>query len=267
MAEKVTIGNAELWHGDCLEVMAGLADGSVQLLVTSPPYFNSREYAEWPTYAAYLEHLTAFVAESARVVADGRMLAINVSAVIQARVSRNARSQRFNIPGDLHTICVRAGLWFQEDIIWAKPEGAAINRNQRFSVDRHPMQWRANPTTEHILVYQVPTAQSNDAIIRANAGKAGRVDGTFHRSDLWAINPVTRSNHSAPFPVEIPERLIRYYTWAGDVVLDPYAGSGTTGIACANMGRQFIGIERDDRYFDIACERIENEQRRCRLAV
>ena len=246
----------DLHHGDCLEVMAGLADGSVQLLVTSPPYFNAREYAEWPTYSAYLEHLAAFVDEAARVVAAGRMVAINVSAVIQARASRNARSQRFNIPGALHAICASAGLWLQEDIIWAKPEGAAINRNQRFSVDRHPMQWRANPTTEHILVYQVPTAQSNDAIIRANVGKAGRVDGAFHRSDLWAINPVTRSDHSAPFPVEIPERLIRYYTWVGDTVLDPYAGSGTTGIACANTGRQFIGIERDDKYFAIASERI-----------
>lgn len=251
---------AQLFHGDCLEVMAGLADGSAQCLVTSPPYFNAREYAGWATYDDYLSHLAAFVASAARVVTAGRMVCINVSAVIQARQARNGRSQRFNIPGDLHAICREAGLWFQEDLIWAKPEGAAINRNQRFSVDRHPMQWRANPTTEHILVYQVPTSETNDAIIRAYGGR-DRIAGAFDRSDLWHIAPVSRSDHSAPYPIDLPERLIRYYTWSGDAVIDPYMGSGTTGVACVNMGRQFVGIERDDKYFAIASERIAAARR------
>src|SRR5690606_11386244 len=104
------------------------------------------------------------------------------SPVIEPRRKRNERSKRHNIPGDLHGICRDLGLWFCENITWAKPEGAAINRNQRFSLDRHPMQWRANPVTESVLVYQKPTKDLNDAIIAAYGGE-GRVGDDFARSD------------------------------------------------------------------------------------
>lgn len=245
----------QLIHGDCLEVMANLPKACAHVLITSPPYFNARDYAEWPSYKEYLQDMSRFIRLAVEVVAPGRMVCINVSAVIQPRPNRSSRSQRFNLPGDIHALCEAAGLWFQEDLIWVKPEGAAVNRNQRFSVDRHPMQWRANPATEHILVYQTPTTQSNDAIIKHYKGR-GRVQGAFDRSDVWHINPTTSSAHSAPFPETIPARLIRYYTWPGDVVLDPFLGSGTTAIAALRAERGYIGIERNADYFALATERI-----------
>lgn len=249
----------QLIHGDCLEALAALPKASAHALITSPPYFNARDYAEWSSYDAYLRDMDLFIRLSAKVVAPGRMMCINVSAVIQPRSNRSSRSQRFNLPGDIHALCKAAGLWFQEDLIWVKPEGAAVNRNQRFSVDRHPLQWRANPVTEHILVYQTPTSQSNDAIIKRYGGR-GRVQGEFDRSEVWRINPVTSSLHSAPFPETIPARLIRYYTWPGDVVIDPFLGSGTTAIAALRAGRGYIGIERDAAYFALATDRISSAQ-------
>lgn len=226
---------------------------SIHVIVTSPPYFNAREYATplWETYQDYLIFCESWIAECVRVLHDGRMCCINVSAVIEPRTSRRTRSQRWNIPADIHALCTGLGLWFQEDIIWRKPEGAAVNRSQRFSVDRHPLQWRANPTTEHILVYQKPTIQQNDDIIAQYHG-AGRIEGTFERSDVWDILPASHPDHPAIFPPTIPSRLIQYYSWPGDTVLDPFCGTGTTLMAARKLNRQAIGIEQNQQYCQIA---------------
>lgn len=230
---------------------------SAQLIVTSPPYFNARHYSHWPTYAAYLTEMSEAVRAMAMVIREGRMLCLNVSSVIEARLSRSTRSRRFNLPADFSAILNSLGFWFQEELIWEKPEGAAINRSQRFSLDRHPMQWRANPTTERILIYQRPTPQLNDHIIRAYEGR-DRVS-EYERGEVWRLNAVTNSEHPAPFPIEIPRRLVSYYSWTGDVVLDPFMGSGTTLIAARQLGRKAIGIEINEKYCEIAAKRMSQE--------
>ena len=234
-----------------------LQENSVALIVTSPPYFNAREYARWETYAEYLAWCEAWIKQCVRVLEEGRMLCINSSPVIEARKSRGERSQRYNIPADLHGICQGLGLWFAEDITWEKPEGAAINRNQRFHVDRHPMQWRANGTTERIMVWQKPTDRLNDEIIREH--ETSRIEGEYDRGEVWRINPEQGSSHPAPFPEELPRRLIRYYSWAGETVLDPFCGSGTTCRVAKDMQRHFIGIEKEQTYANMTKERLAQE--------
>ena len=263
MAEKVTIGNAELWHGDCLEVLPLLP--KVQAVITSPPYFNARDYSRFESFAAFSTWCACWVREVFEVLDDGRMACINSSPVIEARLSRNKRSRRWNVPHAITSACEEAGSWFCEDLTWEKPEGAAINRGQRFFVDRHPMQWRANGTTERIVCYQKPTPELNDNLIARKGGQ--RVPGEYPRGEVWRMNPETHSAHPAPFPLALPLDLAKLYTWPGETILDPFMGSGTAGVACVRLDRKFVGIELDRRYFDIACERIENEQRQCRMAV
>lgn len=79
----------------------------------------------------------------------------------------------------------------------------------------------------------------------------------YERSNVWFMNLETKSKHSAPFPVELPDKLIRYYSYSNQT-LDPFMGSGTTGAACKNLNRKFIGIELDETYFNIAKERVAN---------
>lgn len=234
-----------------------LPKNSVHLVVTSPPYFNAKDYGQpaWESYNSYLEFLNKSVAKLVTLTIEGRMLCFVVSPVIVARKKRSTRSVRYNIPADLHAICNAAGLRFVEEIIWKKPEGAAINRNQRFSLDRHPLQWKANPAHETILIYQKATDKLNDAIIKEYAGK-GRILGEYDRSSVWEINPETRSGHPAPFPLALPQKLIRYYTWEGDLVLDPFMGSGTTLLAAKQANRSAIGVDMNSDYCKIAEGRL-----------
>lgn len=246
-----TDGDVTLYLGDSREVLSYLTG---HLLVTSPPYFNAKDYEGtgrpvWAGYPEYLAFTREWVAAAAGAVLPGRMLAINVSPVVEARASRAHRSRRHNLPADLHALCTSSGLWFQEDITWTKPEGAAPNRGQRFTVDRHPLQWRANPVTERILIYQAPTVELNDAIIARYPRH--RADGG-PRSDVWPMSTAHDPGHPAPFPAVLPARLVDLYTWPGDTVIDPFAGSGTTLRAARLLGRRAVGVELSERY----CERI-----------
>jgi DNA modification methylase len=245
----------DLRLGDCLEVMKSIPNKSIDVVITSPPYFNAREYSYWDNYESYLNWCDLWIKETNRILVDGGILAINSSAVITARTKRSERSIRHNIPADLYQICKNNNFWFLEELIWEKPEGAVTNRNARFSLDRHPLQWKANPTTEKILIVQKTTTKLNDEIIK-NKDTTQRILGNFDRGEVFKFNPETKSNHPAPFPIDIPNIVLKYYTWTNDVVLDPFMGSGTTGIACKNLGRKFIGIEQDANYFEIASKRI-----------
>jgi len=246
----------DLRLGNCLEVMQTIPEKSIDVVITSPPYFNAKEYSHWNTYEDYLNWCDLWIKEVNKTLVDGGILAINSSAVITARAKRSERSIRHNIPADLYAICKNRNFWFVEELIWEKPEGAVINRNGGFSIHRHPLQWKANPTTEKILIVQKTTTKLNDEIIK-NKDTTQRILGNFDRGEIFRFNPETKSKHPAPFPIDIPNIVLKYYTWANDVVLDPFMGSGTTGVVCKSLGRKFIGIEQNANYFEMAKKRIE----------
>ena len=183
----------------------------------------------------------------------GSFLCINVSPVIQARVSRGEKSKRYAIPHNLTTELERVGLEFIDEIIWVKPEGAVKNRGGGFFRSRKPKAYKPNCVTESILILQ----RSDSGIIDKHLKSEGLVEDGYERSNVWFMNPETKSKHSAPFPVELPDKLIRYYSYPNQTVLDPFMGSCSTGVACLNNNRKFIGVEMDGKYFNIGVNRMK----------
>lgn len=245
--------------GDCSEVLKTLGSESVHLTCTSPPYYNAREYSTWATYDDYLNFLKDVFYEVLRITKPGRMCAVNLSPVIEARESRAHESKRLAIPFHFFSLMEEMGWKYIDDIVWLKPEGAAINRNGGFYQHRKPVAYKPNIVTETIFIFQKPAPFLIDKVVRSYDGdilEQSLVKEEYERSNVWKINPETASKHLAPYPKELSDKIVKYYSYVDDVVLDPFMGSGTTAISCIDLKRQYIGVELHQEYIDMSQNRI-----------
>lgn len=249
-------------HGDARH-MGEVRDGSVALVVTSPPYFAGKAYEEElqregvpGSYLEYLELLTDVFAECTRKLEPGGRIAVNV-ANLGRKPYRSLSADVIRILQD------DLGLLLRGELIWQKAEGATG------SCAWGSFRSAANPVlrdlTERVVV------ASKGRFDRARTVKRRREEGLPHQStlmaddfltltlDLWSIPPESarRVGHPAPFPVELPEQLIRLYTFADDLVLDPFMGSGSALVAAARLGRRYVGYDLDPGYVDIARNRVK----------
>jgi len=245
-------------QGNCVELIDQMPTGSVDLIFTSPPYFNARpEYTEYEAYEEYLLQMRKVIHRCARVLSDGRFFVMNSSPILLRRASRNEASRRIAVPFDLHRIFIEEGFDFIDDIIWVKPEGAgwATGRGRRFAADRNPLQYKAVPVTEYVMVYRKRTDRLIDWHIRNHPDKQvvrdSKIPDGYEKTNIWRISPSTRSKHPAAFPIALAERVIKYYSFKGDVVLDPFAGSGTVGAAASKLSRRFALFEINPAYIKI----------------
>lgn len=240
--------------GDSLVELDLLDEESADLVCTSPPYYNARrEYACYGSYDQYLDFMRSIVRKCRRVLADGRFFVVVVSPVLVPRKRRNESSKRLALPFDFHRLFVEEGFEFIDDIIWEKPSGAgwASGRGRRFAADRNPLQYKAVPVTEYVLVYRKKSDRLIDDLIAAvdpAVRQASKIGDGYQRTNVWRIPPARSKAHPAPFPLELAERVVRYYSFVGDTVLDPFAGSLTTGLAAQNLGRRFCMIEQKREY-------------------
>lgn len=244
--------------GDCEEILQELPAESVDLVFTSPPYYNARpEYADYITYDEYLLKLRKVIHNVHRVLSEGRFFVINIAPVLIRRANRSEASRRIAVPFDVHQLFIEEGYDFMEDIIWEKPEGAgwATGRGRRFAADRHPLQYKAVPVTEYVLVYRKRTPKLIDWNIRSHPNQElvaqSRIDDDYERTNIWRILPTYDKRHPAVFPLELAEKVIKYYSFKKDVVLDPFAGIGTVGKAAVRLGRRFVLIEQDADFVEI----------------
>jgi site-specific DNA-methyltransferase (adenine-specific) len=258
IGEKPILGDAR--HMDEVE------DGSVALVVTSPPYFAGKEYEEAlgeghvpASYFEYLEMLTAVFAESVRTLEPGGRIAVNV-----ANLGRKPyRSLSADVIGILQD---ELGLLLRGEVIWLKARGASG------SCAWGSFQSPANPVlrdvTERVIIAskgrfdRAVSRQQRTALGLPSEISVTKDEFIEATTDVWEIaaERATRVGHPAPFPVELPLRLIELYTYRDDLVLDPFMGSGTTGVAAVRTGRRFVGYDTETSYVDIAEQRIGVEQ-------
>lgn len=252
---KVSILHNTIGMGDSEELLRELPSESVDLVFTSPPYYNAKpEYTEYLSYEEYLLKMKKIIHECARVLNEGRFFVINVSPVLIRRASRSEASRRIAVPFDFHRLFIEEGFEFIDDIIWMKPEGAgwATGRGRRFAADRNPLQYKPVPVTEYVLVYRKKTDKLIDWLIRKHpdqeAVKASKIADGYEVTNVWKIPPAHCKEHPAVFPAELAEKVISYYSFKNDVVLDPFGGTGTTAKASAMLGRRFVLFEMEPRY-------------------
>lgn len=243
--------------GDSREILDTLPSESVDLIFTSPPYFNARtEYSDYATYDEYLEVIRQVIKRSARVLVEGRFFVMNVSPVLIPRASRSEASKRIAVPFDMHRLFIEEGFEFMDDIIWQKPEGAgwASGRGRRFAADRNPLQYKPVPVTENILVYRKKSDKLIDWFIRKHPNQDliqdSKVGDDYEKTNIWYISPARDKRHRAIFPKELARKVIQYYSFKNDVVLDPFGGIGTTGKAAADLERRFVLIEKEEEYIE-----------------
>lgn len=245
---SVIIGNATLYLGDCLEVMAGLPDASVDMILCDLPYGTTA--CKWDSVIPF-EPLWA----------QYRRVAKRNAAIVMTA------SQPFT------TALIASNLAdFRYCWVWEKqrPSNPQLAKKQPLKVHEDIVVFSVAP---HAYSPQGLTVipESERKVHRPEKNQLGHCvrkpytqTHTNYPRSILAFGS-ERGLHPTQKPVALMEYLIRTYTQEGEVVLDNCMGSGTTGVACANTGRRFIGIEREPKYFDIACERIEDAKRQCRL--
>ena len=245
-------------QGDCVDLLDDMPTASVDLVFTSPPYFNARpEYSEYEQYEQYLFKMRQVIKRCHRVLNEGRFFVMNTAPVLLRRASRSEASKRIAVPFDLHQIFTEEGYDFIDDIIWVKPEGAgwATGRGRRFAADRNPLQYKAVPVTEYVLVYRKRTDLLIDWHIRSHPDREAVADSKigddYEHTNIWKIHPNTNSKHPAAFPRELADKVISYYSFKGDVVMDPFAGAGTVGASAAKLGRRFVLFEINPNYIEL----------------
>lgn len=240
-------------NDDVREVLKNVPDESIHLTFTSPPYYNARDYSIYPSYEAYLQFLEEVFLETYRVTKEGRFLIVNTSPVIVPRISRAHSSKRYPIPFDIHHYLMQMGWEFIDDIVWQKPEYSVKNRIGGFQQHRKPLAYKPNSVTEYLMVYRKQSDKLIDWNIKQYKNdiveESKVVDG-FETTNVWQIHPKSDKIHSAIFPVDLCKRVIEYYSFKGDLVFDPFAGSGTLGRTAKSLGRKFFLTEKEPKYFE-----------------
>ncbi len=256
-----------LFVGDARD-MAAVASKSVALVVTSPPYFAGKDYeaalgtGHVPgSYVDYLKMLADVFAESVRVLEPGGRIAVNVANL--------GRKPYRSLAGDVTRILQdHLGLLLRGEVVWIK--GAGANGSCAWGSYASAANPVLRDVTERVVI--ASKGRFGRAVTRQKRRERGlpwenSITPEQFRAwtlDTWRIAPerATRVGHPAPFPVELPRRLIELLTYKGDLVVDPFVGSAQTAIACLQTQRRYIGFDTDADYIALGERRVAAERLR-----
>jgi DNA modification methylase len=229
------------------ERMAELPDRSLHLMITSPPYNATKEYDQDLSLDEYLAFLCRVFSETYRVLVDGGRACINIANL--------GRRPYIPLTAHITTMMLEIGFLMRGEIIWNKGAGAGV------SMAWGSWQSASNPvlrdTHEYILIFTRGSfRRRKPRDIRSTITKEQFMEWT---RSVWTFPPESarKVGHPAPFPIELPYRLIQLYSFPGDVILDPFMGSGATAIAALRSGRTYAGYETDPAYIQLAEKRIQ----------
>ena len=283
----------------------------VDLFVTSPPYYNAREYSQWETVEDYMSDMKIIFTKAYQCLKNHKYIVVNVGDIVSQTGKAKWSVRKLPLGAMFTMMLEEIGFEFIDDFIWDKgePQSKRHLGNPPYPFYQYPVN-----CYEHILIFakhelekeKIPCPDCNKIITVSNSqssigvqsweckniecptkSKSGRgkrfskrsimmndyqidenlIDKNFikkWRRDIVQINPVIKINskgkntlgHTAPYPEDIPEMAIRYYTGVGDLVVDMFTGSGTSCLVAKKLHRNYIGFELNKEYCDIAEERL-----------
>jgi len=250
------------------EKMDEVADESVDLVVTSPPYWNAIDYEQhvadpeaWyrtrrgEPYEEYLDWLKVCFTEVFRKQKPGGFCAVVIGTVL-------FNGRQYPVPQHLVVLMEEIGYEYHQEIVWHKVTGG-VKRAGVTIQHPYPGYYHPNIMSESILIFRKPGPKiyKNRSQVEKEANRIN-IDAIFTReiaNNVWHIAPVPPNYlpHPCPFPEEIPYRLILLYSYAGDLVLDPFIGIGTTAKVAKALGRQYVGYEIQEKYITVAHQRLQ----------
>ena len=234
------------------ENMKDIPNNSLHLMITSPPYNVSKEYDNDLSLNEYLSLLKNCFTETYRVLVDGGRACINIANI--------GRKPYIPLSDYVSKIMIEIGFNMRGEIIWNKSAGAGI------STAWGSFQSASNPILRDVHEYILIFSKGNYKRERDKEEKELRKDNITKEEfiewtkSVWTMNTESakRIGHPAPFPEELPNRLIKLFSFTNDIVIDPFMGSGTTAIAAIKNNRNFVGYEINEKYINLANNRIEN---------
>ncbi len=224
-----------------------IPDDSIHLIITSPPYNNSKEYDEDLSLEEYLKLINDVMVEAHRILIRGGRICINIANI--------GRKPYIPLSTYIDQIMIKIGFLPRGQIIWDKSASAGP------STAWGSWQSASNPILrdihEYILVYSKGEFGRKNS--RSNKDDSISKDAFLENTkSIWKFPTASarKVGHPAPFPIELPKRLIELYSFENDIILDPFAGSGTTAIAAKTTNRNYIMIDINSDYCKLATERI-----------
>jgi len=250
----------ELWLGDCLERMKEIKDQSIDLVVTSPPYDDLREYNK--SYEWNFGIFKSVVHELKRLISDcGIIVWIVNDSIIKGSESGSSFKQALYFKD--------FGFNLHDTMIWQKispyqHKNRYIQSFEYMFVFSNGFRRKANLIKDRKNLWagrQIHgTERQKNGLTKklTEIQKSKKVKEFGARYNIWNIAPDknNKTGHPAVFPIQLAQDHIKTWTTTGQTVLDPFMGSGSTGVACKNLNRKFIGIEKDETYFKIAKKRL-----------
>jgi len=247
--------------------MPFIADESIHLVVTSPPYWTLKKYNDNESQLGHIEDYESFLGELAKVwkecyrilVPGGRLVCIVGDVCVSRR--EFGRHVVFPLHSDICVMCRKIGFDNLNPIIWHKISNASFEANSNSKFLGKPYEPNAiiKNDIEFILMqrkrggYRTPTQQQR------SLSRISNEDFNEWFRQFWTLQGASTQNHPAPFPLELANRLVRMFSFWGDTVLDPFCGTGTTMIAAMKCGRNSIGIDVDAAYCRMSAERLKRE--------
>lgn len=234
------------------ENMKDIPNNSLHLMITSPPYNVSKEYDNDLSLNEYLNLLKNCFTETYRVLVDGGRACINIANI--------GRKPYIPLSDYVSKIMIEIGFNMRGEIIWNKSAGSGI------STAWGSFQSASNPILRDVHEYILIFSKGNYKRERDKVEKELRKDNITKEEfiewtkSVWTMNTESakRIGHPAPFPEELPNRLIKLFSFTNDIVIDPFMGSGTTAIAAIKNNRNFVGYEINKEYINLANNRISN---------
>ncbi len=240
----------QILEGDCIEQLRALPDASVHMAITSPPYNVGINYATYDDRRAYEDYRAWLMqgwAELKRVLVSGGRFALNVAPTS----IKNFRPIHYDLAADL----MQLGFIMRTEILWYKQ---TIYRRTAWGSWKSARNPHIMPSWEYVLVF---CKDKWDLAGDAKDADITRDEFIRYSDGFWYIPPQTRRNgHPAPFPEELIYRLIKFYTFRGNIVLDPFGGTGTVAVVARRTGRHYIHIDISAEYNQIARARIAATQ-------